>query len=109
MDASGAVAGEEASIAIGTDPMNPTVLEFDGSDGNRYRIKVYAQMGANGQSVKFVIQDAPVGLHLPDITFQANFAAVTALKNNDTIKTSTYIKMCIRDSLPSALQIGLPS
>lgn len=91
VDASGAVAGEEASIAIGTDPMNPTVLEFDGSDGNRHRIKVYAQMGANGQSVKFVIQDAPVGLHLPDITFQANFAAVTVLKNNDTIKTSTYI------------------
>ena len=32
-----------------------------------------------------------MGLYLPDITFQANFAAVTALKNNDTIKADTYI------------------
>lgn len=85
------VDSEETSIVIGTDPEHPTELEFEGSDGNRHRIKVYVQLGANSQSVKFVIQNAPVGLYLPDITFQANFAAVTALKNNDTIKTSTYI------------------
>lgn len=91
VDADGKVASEKTNISIGTDPNHPTVLEFADSDGNRHRIKVYAQMGANSQSVKFVIQDAPVGLHLPDITFQANFAAVTALKNNDTIKTATYI------------------
>ena len=91
VDAFGNVADEETSIAIGTDPNHPVQLEFDASDGKRYRIKVYAQMGANSQSIKFVIQDAPVGLYLPDITFQANFAAVTALKNNDTIKADTYI------------------
>lgn len=87
----GTVANKKTSIAIGTDPGNPTTLEFDGSDGNRHRIKVYAQLGVNSQSVKFVIQNAPVGIELPDITFQANFAAVTALKNNDTLKASAYI------------------
>ncbi len=91
VDENGAVAGTETGIAIGTDRNNPTTLEFDGSDGKRHRIKIYAQMGANSQSVTFVIRDAPVGLYLPDITFQANFAAVTALNNNDTMKTSAYI------------------
>ena len=32
-----------------------------------------------------------MGIQLPDITFQANFAAVTELKNNDTIQTNAYI------------------
>lgn len=91
VDADGNVDDEETSIAIGTDPDHPTELEFEGSDGRRHRIKIYAQLGANSQSLTFVIQDAPVGLYLPDITFQANFAAVTALENNDTIKTGTYI------------------
>lgn len=91
VDANGNVAGEMTSIAIDTDPDHPTELEFEDSDGVRHRIKIYAQLGANSQSLTFVIQDAPVGMQLPDITFQANFAAVTALENNDTIKTSTYI------------------
>lgn len=91
VDANGNVADEETSISIGTDPDHPTELEFEGSDRERHRIKIYAQLGANSRSLTFVIQDAPVGLYLPDITFQANFAAVTALSNNDTIKTSTYI------------------
>ena len=91
VDADGNAASEITSIAIGSDPNEPTVLEYVDSDGIRQRIKVYAQMGANSQSVRFVIQDAPVGKQLPDITFQANFAAVTALQNNDTIKTSAYI------------------
>lgn len=91
VDADGNAASEETSIAIGSDPEHPTELEFVGSDGNRHRIRVYAQLGANSQSVRFVIKDAPVGLYLPDITFQANFAAVTSLNNNDTIKTATYI------------------
>ena len=91
VDANGKVAKEQTRIAIGTDPVHPAVLEFEGSDQEMHRIKIYAQMGRNNQSVKFVIQDAPVGIQLPDITFQANFAAITALRNNDTIKTSTYI------------------
>lgn len=91
VDGYGNVADGETSIAIGTDPEHPTELEFVASDGKRYRIQVYAQLGPNSQSVKFVIRNAPVGVELPDITFQANFAAVTALHNNDTIKTTTYI------------------
>ncbi len=76
---------------ISEDPNNPTELEFEDSDGKRYCIKVHAQLGAGNQSVNFVIQDAPVGIYLPDITFQANFAAANVLKNSDTIKTSAYI------------------
>lgn len=91
VSADGTTADTTSSIAIGSDPNEPTVLEYVDSDGNRQRIKAYAQMGANNQSVRFVIQDAPVGKQLPDIIFQANFAAVTALQNNDTIKTSAYI------------------
>ena len=89
VDENGNAAGEETNIAIGSDQDHPTELEFLGSDGKRHRVKIYAQLGANSQSVKFVILNAPVGIHLPDITFQANFAT-TALENNDTIKTSTY-------------------
>ncbi len=89
--ADGIVAANQTDNTIGSDPENPTVLEFVDSYGKRHRIKVYAKMGENSQSVKFVLQDAPVGIQLPDITFQANFAAVTALKDNDTIKTSAYI------------------
>jgi len=91
VDANGTAAAEESSISIGSDPNNPTTLEFTDPDGNRHRIKVYARLGENNQTVDFVIQDAPVGLELPDITFQADFGAVTALNDNDTIKTSTYI------------------
>ncbi|XCP84624.1 SdrD B-like domain-containing protein [Roseburia hominis] len=91
VDADGKVASEETSIAIGTDPNNPTKLEFVASDGKRYPIEIYARTEKNNQSVTFEIKGAPVGLHLPDITFQANFAAVTVLKNNDTIKASAYI------------------
>ncbi len=92
VDANGNVAKEETNIAIGSDPEHPTELVFAAKEDRKpYRIKIHAIMGANSQSVSFVIQDAPVGIQLPDITFQANFAAVTALRDNDTVKTSTYI------------------
>ncbi len=91
VDGDGNADDEETNIAISGDDDNPTVLEFEGSDGQRHRIRIHAQLGANSQSVTFVIQDAPVGIQLPDITFQANFAAVTALENNDTLKAITYI------------------
>ncbi len=90
VDSDGNVAGEATNLSIGSDPNHPTVLEFE-ADGKRHRIRVYAQLGANNQSVTFAIQDAPVGLQLPDITFQANFAAITALNDNDTIRTGAYI------------------
>lgn len=91
VDEDGTADAQITSIAIGSDSNNPTVLEFDGSDGKRHRIKVHAQLGANNQSVTFVIQGAPVGLQVPDITFQANFASLAVLENNDTIKASAYI------------------
>lgn len=91
VSADGTVAEEETNIPIGSDPNNPTRLEFVGTDGKRHRIEIYAQLGQDNKAVSFVVHDAPVGLQLPDITFQANFAATTALNNNDTIKTSAYI------------------
>lgn len=91
VDADGNPTGDETDIAIGTDPNNPVRLAFRASDGNTYIIKVHAVLGANSQSVSFVIEDAPVGIELPDITFQANFSAAAALKENDKIKTSVYI------------------
>lgn len=91
VDADGKPTGEETDISIGTDPNNPVQLAFYDSDGNFHIIKVHAVLGANSRSVSFVIQDAPVGIQLPDITFKANFSAATALKENDKIKTNAYI------------------
>jgi len=81
---------EAQSFPITTDADQPTVLAFYGSDGEWYTIKVYAR-SENRQSVEFVIEDAPVDIRLPDITFQANFSPVTQLKDNDTITTNVYI------------------
>lgn len=75
---------------IGNDPENPTKISFE-SGGETYEITVYAALDPTGQSVSFVIGDAPVGMELPDITFDAQFSEVTALKENDDITTSVYI------------------
>jgi len=83
------ISDKETDIAISSDPDHPTRLAFKDSNGKLHLIKVYAQPGV--KSVSFVVQDAPVGIQLPDITFQANFSAVTHLANNDTITTKVYI------------------
>ena len=75
---------------IGNDPDNPTVITFE-EGGETYRITVYAALDPTKQSVTFVIGDAPVGIQLPDITFDAEFSEVTALRENDDITTSVYI------------------
>lgn len=75
---------------ISNDSGHPTSVTFT-SDGKEYTIEVYAQMGTTSREVTFVINNAPVGVQLPDITFQANFASVKNLKDNAAIKTSTYI------------------
>ena len=77
--------------AISSDSANPTSITFTASDNKEYTITVYAQPGATGRDITFVIDGAPVGLELPDITFQANFASIRNLENNAGIKTSTYI------------------
>lgn len=91
IDENGNLIGSEKPIAIGSDQYNPTKLIYKDSGGNEHTIAVYAQMDTDGQSVTFVIQNAPVGIELPDITFKADFASVQALKDNDTIKTGAYI------------------
>lgn len=85
-------ASEKKELSISEDPLNPTVLEYEAPEdqNKRYRIRVYVQ-AKDRQSVTFVIQNAPVGLQLPDITFQANLADEKALTNNDTITTAAYI------------------
>jgi len=90
-DADGNPVGEEKELTISDDPSQPTSLCFQGSDGKMYNIQVYAQPNADRKSVSFVIRKAPVGIGLPDITFQADFGSVGDLENNDTIKTGVYI------------------
>lgn len=75
---------------IGNDPDKPTEITFE-EGGETYRITVYAALDSTKQSVTFVIGNAPVGMKLPDITFDAQFSEVTALRENDAIKTSAYI------------------
>ena len=75
---------------IGNDPDKPTEITFE-KDGKSYTITVYAALDSTKQSVTFVIGNAPVGMELPDITFDAQFSEVTALKENDDIMTSVYI------------------
>gem|GEM_PF-3102878 len=75
---------------IGNDPDNPTEITFE-EGGETYRVTVYAALDSEKQSVTFVIGDAPVGIQLPDITFDAEFSEVTALRENDDITTSVYI------------------
>lgn len=90
VNADGTVASAETNVAISSDPQNPTKLAFVGSDRNQYTIEIHAVPEAGNKAVKFVIANAPVGLQLPNITFQANLM-VTALENNDTIKANAYI------------------
>ncbi len=76
--------------AISTDKDNPTEVTFTAAEDNKtYTIKVYAEDNHTG--VNFHILDAPVGIHLPDITFNADFASIDKLANNDSVKTSVYI------------------
>jgi len=89
--ANGEPVGEETELSISTDSNHPTSLYYQGSDGKMHQIQVYAQMANGGRGVSFVIKNAPVGIQLPDITFQANFGPVNVLKNNDTFKTGVYI------------------
>lgn len=83
--------GEPEDILISSDQEHPTTLWYKDANQKSHKITVYAQRAANDRSVTFTIQNAPVGVALPDITFQANFSAVTALKENDTIQASAYI------------------
>jgi len=76
---------------ISSNSESPTELYYKATDGELYKLAVYAQPSTNNKEVTFVIEGAPVGLAVPDITFKANFAATTELKNNDVIKTSAYI------------------
>lgn len=41
--------------------------------------------------ITFEISGAPIGIALPDIAFNANFAQSTLLENNATFTTRTYI------------------
>ncbi len=90
VDENGNRSGTESEIAISSDPDHPTEL-FVLVNGKEYKIKVHANRAVNGSSVEFVIQNAPVGVQLPDITFKANFASVHYLENNDTMLTNAYI------------------
>lgn len=89
--ADGEPTGEETRVAISGDSNNPTQIAFRDSYDHIHVLRVHAELGPNNQSVKFIIQDAPVGIHLPDIIFQANFSSVSALKENATMKTSVSI------------------
>lgn len=77
-------------IPIGNDPDKPIEITFE-EGGETYSITVYAALDSTKQSVTFVIGKAPVGIQLPDITFDAQFSEVTALQENDAITTSVYI------------------
>ena len=85
----GVAASEKTAIAISDNKDTPTVLEYVGSDGERYRISIYAQRSA--AEITFEISGAPIGIALPDIAFNANFAQSTLLENNATFTTRTYI------------------
>lgn len=79
-------------VKISDDPRAPTELTFRAADGTQHPIKVYAEIGgASGESVTFKVLNAPVGIQLPDIVFQAQFAEVSALKDNESIRTGVYI------------------
>lgn len=91
VDETGKPTGGKKQISIGTDKENPTKIAFEDSDGKMQVIKIYAAPQIDGRAVNFEIDDVPVGIMIPDITFQANFAPTNALKDNDTIKTVTYI------------------
>lgn len=91
VNADGKPTGGKTRVAISGNSNAPTRIAFTGSDGKIYVLEVHAELGAGNQSVKFIIQNAPVGIHLPDIIFQANFSSVNVLHENDTMKTSAYI------------------
>lgn len=76
---------------ISSDSANPTSITFTDPDGKEYTIKVYAKREMTGHEVSFVIADVPVGVELPDITFQANFGSIKNLTDNAAIKTNAYI------------------
>lgn len=79
-------------VPISDDPLAPTKLTFTDADGKLHTIRVYAEVeGLDEEAVTFKILGAPVGIQLPDIVFQARFAEVSALKNNENIKTGVYI------------------
>lgn len=91
VDETGAPTGGKKQISIGTDKENPTAVAFEDANGKMQVIKIYAVPQIDGRAVTFEIDNVPVGIMIPDITFQANFAQASALKPNDKIKTVTYI------------------
>ncbi len=91
VNAEGEPEGEEQEISISSDQNHPTRLGYKDNAGKFHVIKIYASGMAGGKSVTFQIEGAPVGGQLPDIMFKANFAAATALENNDTITANAYI------------------
>lgn len=79
-------------VPISDDPLAPTELTFTDADSKPHTIRVYAEVeGLDEEAVTFRISGAPVGIQLPDIVFQARFAEVSALKNNDRIRAGVYI------------------
>lgn len=88
---------EQTEFHISEDSQNPTKLWFkvEKEPGTAvydwYEIMVYAET-SGPRTVSFVIQDAPVGVQLPDITFQANFSSdISQLRDNEAIVTNAYI------------------
>ena len=81
---------EEKDFTISSNSASPTSLAYLGSDGNMHTIQIHAVRNGS-RSVSFVIKNAPVGIHLPDITFLADFGALAVLENNDTFRTGVYI------------------
>jgi len=79
------VGGTTVSLPMGVE----TPVTFTGSDRREYTIYVTANMEGSG-TVIFDIREAPIGIMLPPILFEAVLDK-TQLKNNDRIKTSTYI------------------
>lgn len=84
------------SVAIGSDPSNPTVVRYQLRDsessswGATYEIKVYAQRDTNGTQVAFQISGVTLDTSVPDITYDA-LIDPQAVSNNDTIQASAYI------------------
>jgi len=90
LDADGNPEAEEKEFTISSSSGSPTSLTYLGSDKKMHTIQIYAQHNGS-RSVSFVIRNAPVGIQLPDITFLADFGALTVLENNDTFQTGVYI------------------
>lgn len=76
---------------ISSDENAPTEVTFTAANGTSYTVYVYASLSGSGREVTFFIRNAPVGIQLPDITFQANFASIKNLTDNAAITANAYI------------------